>query len=399
MGWEFEYEGVSNKELPNHTFADFWEYHEERSLYDRGAEYVFATPLFGADAYNALAWLVDHAKKQGWRCTKRTGIHVHQDVRDLEVPQLAGLCILYAALEPLIYRWIGDGRDTSHFCIPLYNADETLVDVCKIIKSAIADDKSGGNLTLALSDSYKRYAGFNLQSLSKFGSIEYRHMQTTHDLDRIINWGNIILSLKAAARKLPQSDGAVVRMLERMDIYDVLHYVFPPHIVTLLQTPDAYSQFVEDGLSSARDIAVHGCSTKIDWVRSFGPKGENRGFKIWVSANKTEKEKKIQDWIDDVERDDDGDGDGENVNQEARDEGELFRDFHFEHVAVPGAEAINRPPGNRVNPPPGIDEMLARFNDALIRPNQRWIVQPIPQPQGAGAVVAEGVVPPVTPRR
>src|SRR3569833_281985 len=96
MGWEFEYEGVRNHVLPRHPYADLWVHHEENSLKDSGAEYVFCSPLFGADAYNALSWLADYAKKNHWKCTKRTGIHCHVDVRDMDVPQLAGMTIIYA---------------------------------------------------------------------------------------------------------------------------------------------------------------------------------------------------------------------------------------------------------------------------------------------------------------
>jgi Putative amidoligase enzyme len=285
IGLEHEYEGVKDSTLPKHTFADFWTYHEEGSLKDNGAEFVFTTPLFGVDAYNALEWIVAYAKDSKWKCTKRTGIHVHLDVRDLTVPQLAGLCILYAAVEPILYHWVGDGRDSSHFCIPLYRADEALLGTCAIVRSAFQDDLGDGHNALARATEFQRYAGFNLQALAKFGSIEFRQLQTTHDLVRIVDWINMIMSLKATAFKLPQSDGAVVRMIQRMGARELLSYVFPTELAAKLYTPKSEEEFVTRGLSSARDIAVHGCG-EASWVKQDYPKGEHKGFIKWIKEAK-----------------------------------------------------------------------------------------------------------------
>lgn len=296
IGLEHEYEGVKNTALPSHTFSDFWTHHEEGSLKDHGAEYVFATPMFGVDAWNALEWLVVHAEASGWKCTKRTGIHVHLDVRDLTVPQLAGLCILYAAVEPILYNWVSDGRDSSHFCIPLYRADEALLGTCSIIRSAFQDDKEDGHTALYLAEEFQRYAGFNLQALHKFGSIEFRHLQTTHDLARIADWINMLMSLKATALRLPESDGAVVRMLQRMGVREVLSYVFPPALAEKLYTAKSEEDFILRGLPSARDIAVHGCGNAA-WVRQDFPRGVHKGFATWMKGTKDSK-KREKDQVD-----------------------------------------------------------------------------------------------------
>jgi len=280
---EHEYEGVKNRLLPEHTFANFWNYHEEGSLKDNGAEYAFGTPLFGLDAINAIEWLVSHAKDSGWKCTKRTGIHVHLDVRDLIAAQLAGMCIIYGAAEPILYEWVGDGRDASHFCIPLFRADEALASTCTIIRSAIEDDKDDGHNTLQAAEAFQRYCGFNLQALHKFGSIEFRQLQTTHDIDRIKTWVNILMSLKRAAFKLPQSDGAVVRMIQRMGAREFLRYVFPENIAEQLYTNNSDELFFTRGLPTARDIAVHGCADT-GWVTKNYPKCEHSGFSKWLKS-------------------------------------------------------------------------------------------------------------------
>lgn len=284
MGWEFEYEGVEDRVLPRHTFSGFWTYHEEGSLRDSGAEFVFTNPIFGVDAYNALRWLTEHAVASKWKCTKRTGIHAHVDVRDMEAPQLVGMCVLYAILEPILYKWIGGGRENSHFCLPLYRADQALLGTCNILSAALMDHRTDSHSTLILAETFQRYAGFNLNALAKFGSVEFRHMQTTHDLERIVDWGNMLLSLKAAAFKLPQSDGAAIRMLTHMGVRELLDYVFPPSLAAKLYTFESARLFNQYGIPSARDIAVHSCGPD-DWLTNTYPKGKTTGFNKWCKEN------------------------------------------------------------------------------------------------------------------
>lgn len=290
LGLEYEYEGVEDRTLPNHTHAALWTYHEEGSLRDDGAEYVFTQPLFGKDAYNAIDWLMTHAADQKWKPTMRTGIHVHIDMRDIEVVQLVGMALIYTIVEPILYRWIGDNRENSHFCVPLYKADEALIAASGIIANALADDKNDRHSTVESAGAFERYSGLNFQALQKFGSFEFRHMRTTHDKARVYNWVNIIMALKEASFRVPTSDGAIVRMAERMGASEFLHYVFGPTLAALLWTHHSQGELVELGIPTARDLALHGCNED-KWGSTLYPKGVHKGFlKFMESPNPENKE-------------------------------------------------------------------------------------------------------------
>lgn len=289
IGMEFEYEGVEKPSAVHESgspFAGLWEQHREDSLKDLGAEYVFRHPLFGQDAYNAINFLMDFAAAQKWKCSLRAGIHVHIDIRDLETPQLIGMTILYAIVEPLLYRWIGQNRENSVFCVPFYKADEALLSACSIIHTAMDDERSGGHSVIAAAEAFERYAGLNLQALSKFGSAEFRHMRTTHDKQRVFDWVNMIMSLKATTYKLPQSDGAIVRMAENLTATQLLNYVFG-ELGRQLWVPEASELIGDIGIPTARDLALHGC-TKEDWTGLAYPKGEHAGFKKFLETSKKE---------------------------------------------------------------------------------------------------------------
>lgn len=294
LGLEYEYEGVHDRNLPHHTHASLWQYHEEGSLRDAGAEFVFRQPLFGKDAHNAIDWLMELAVENKWRCTMRTGIHVHIDVRDIEVPQLVGLALLYACVEPIIYHWIGDNRENSHFCVPLYKADEALLAASGILNAALKDDKNDTHSAGEAAATFERYAGLNFQALEKFGSLEFRHMRTTHDKARVFNWVNIIMGLKEASFRVPTSDGAIVRMAERMGAHELLYYIFGPVYGEMLYTEYSQAQLHEYGIPAARDLALHGCAPD-SWGQIVYPKGHNSGFAKFLGSKEQPKESKVVD--------------------------------------------------------------------------------------------------------
>jgi hypothetical protein len=285
IGMEFEYEGVKDPEFiltSTDPYAALWVLHNDDSLKDYGAEYTFRDPLFGKDASNAIDWLMAEAVSRKFKCTKRAGIHVHLDVRDLEVPQLIGLIILYTIVEPILYRWIGENRENSIFCVPFYKADESLLDACGIISNAVADQKNNTHTAIETSKAFERYAGLNLQALAKFGSIEFRHMRTTHDKDRVINWINMIMSLKAATFKLPTSDGAIVQFAKGLTANQFLDYIFGPKLTAELWTPFSDQEVHQIGIATARDLALHGLGQE-KWTNINYPKGEHQGFKKFLS--------------------------------------------------------------------------------------------------------------------
>jgi len=301
IGLEFEYEGVHDVPLifeGNQLLKSSWTTHKDDSLKDNGTEFIFASPMFGADAYNAIQGLMEGARKLQWKCSVRAGIHVHLDVRDLELSQLIGFIILYTIVEPILFQWIGDNRENFIFCIPFYKADESLLETCKLVKSALQDEKYQSNLTYGVSKKFNRYSALNLQALSKFGSVEFRHMRTTHDFPRVIDWINMIQSLKAATFKLPTSDGAIIKTAKSTPSHEFLKYVFGNELAAKLWTADAPRLMHEVGIPTAKDLVLYGLKQK-DWEELQVPEGKHYGFNRFlerardVDAKKKEELKKI----------------------------------------------------------------------------------------------------------
>ena len=283
LGLEFEYEGVYGPLDNNDPHWSFWEMHRDDSLKDHGQEFTFRVPLFGIDAYNAIQWLMDQAQKNKYKCSSRCGIHVHLDVREMETSQWVGFVILYTILEPILFNWIGDNRENSIYCLPFYKADESLREACACVRAALDDDTKDTSTILRTAKNFARYAALNLQALAKFGSVEFRHLKTTHDFERVHNWINMIMCLRTATERFPTSDGAILALAQRLPAEEFLRLVFGEKLADRLWTPDVPNLLKDKGFPTARDLVLFGL-TKEPWDGFKPPKGKHAGFEKFLKS-------------------------------------------------------------------------------------------------------------------
>lgn len=288
IGLEFEFENTGvvarNRELPYTPWSHYWEWHEEGSIREGGSEFVFVEPLFGRDAITALEGLCAFAHENRWRSTLRTGLHVHMDVRDMEVMQLVGMCVLYAIFEPAIFHWIGDNRENSHFCVPWYRSDGSILEAADIIKSAVKPVEGVNMDLLQSAERYQRYAAFNLQALFRYGSVEARHMKTTTDVRRIMEWINLLMSMKRAVARIPASDTAIVRTVENLGPFRALEQILGPECRFLVYG-DFDKDVLEIGIPTANELIREGLTINL-WEQMNAPRGENEGFRRFMESHR-----------------------------------------------------------------------------------------------------------------
>lgn len=221
VGLEFEFEGVrAALPLKSEDWTAYWVSKVDPSLHDNGMEYVFRNPSFGTDAIDAIVALCAFAKKNKFKVSIRTGLHVHIDVRDLTRKQLSVLLSLYALFEKAIYRFIGNRRDENVFCLPWYKADQAAVHANNVCSDWL-DVKTASE---ALEQ--EKYGGLNLDTLARFGSLEFRHAIATTNDDWVIKWVNVCLSLKRAAQKLDTTPLELIHNLSAIGVEAFAHKVF-----------------------------------------------------------------------------------------------------------------------------------------------------------------------------
>lgn len=189
---------------------DKWDYHEDHSLRNRGMEFTTkGQGIVGADIANTVYTFCDWAKKRKLSVGyPRAGIHIHLDCTDLDFERgdLAVMTSLYLLLEHMMFGFAGAWRGDVGFCDPLavsYNTVQTL-------REALYSPKNAARYLSTRLAKLDRYFGYNLKSLTKYGTVEFRHLETTYDADRILNWINIIFQIKKAAMEWDHSSNPLM---------------------------------------------------------------------------------------------------------------------------------------------------------------------------------------------
>jgi hypothetical protein len=200
VGIEVEVERVlrttSVLKLPNGSHL--WGAKEDGSLRNEGREFV-SLPIKGKAIPFALTTLhgILHNEKNcvGHEFSERTSVHVHVDARELSVEQLANVVLTYIMVEPLLYKFCGKSRHQSIFCVPLNFSDqgERIGRLMNVNNNSV--DTHNNEVVNSISR-WLKYTGFNLRPLVEYGTMEFRHMPGTMDVDLLINWINILLKIK-----------------------------------------------------------------------------------------------------------------------------------------------------------------------------------------------------------
>lgn len=190
IGIELEVEGnkfpkTSGSTPTNSRIPKQWQYTKDGSL--RGvdnAEYVLREPIAFEEVPKAVKDLWEMFDKYGSVLdeSNRTSVHVHLNFQHLYLNNLASFIAMYVSLEDILTNYCGDHRVGNLFCLRVKDAPGILTTACKFIKSSASTD---------IRDSM-HYAGMNLRSLVKFGSVEIRAMRGVTKQDDLLEWVSIL---------------------------------------------------------------------------------------------------------------------------------------------------------------------------------------------------------------
>ncbi len=161
-----------------------WTRVEDNSLRNNGWEYISA-PIKGPHIEFALRKLYADLKVLNPKYTfsGRTSIHVHMNARTMTCEQAAAMLLLYVVFEKTLFRFVGGDRARNHHCVPLRECNITEM-MTRIIRGE-TDVKH-----------WMKYASVNILPLAGKGTIEFRHMAGTDDVDKIMTWIHLLMKLK-----------------------------------------------------------------------------------------------------------------------------------------------------------------------------------------------------------
>lgn len=189
VGIEIEMEGHNL-----HIHCPGWIETEDGSLRGESAEYVLRRPIKAKEVPLYLTRLQKHLKENGavLAPSDRCGVHIHINCQQMTEEEVFKFAILYMVVEDLLVKWCGPTREGNLFCLRAKDAEALVY----YLTEAIQKNKISHLV-------YKdiRYAALNFTSLSKYGSLEFRTMQTPEDFKTIETWVEMLMSIKNASQQ------------------------------------------------------------------------------------------------------------------------------------------------------------------------------------------------------
>lgn len=252
IGIEIEVEGI-NLPTQHHLSSGIWRVDNDGSLKGpENREYVTPMPIDLRGANASLDYLGDAYKRTGATILDsiRAGVHIHRNVQDLTLKQLFTFIVAYFTLEKVLVNWCGEGREGNLFCLRgTTDAEYILFELMK----AIEKRKLGGLKTDNL-----RYCSLNVCSLFKYGSIEFRAMRGTADLELIKVWAATIDELYNTSLKFVDPQEIVLSVCSGGGEHALLKRLLPTMYSHF--TCKNYTSMIRDG---ARAVQMLAFST--DW--------------------------------------------------------------------------------------------------------------------------------------
>lgn len=248
IGLEVELENISKDNVENLSKST-WTSVVDGSLKNKGREFVTIPIRFRyleVELKRLFSGLISPVT------SSRCSVHVHINVRDMTTDELASFIVLYSIFERALYRFSGDRWD-SNFCVPIQASPSY---PCRLLQSL----KLTPHNTQIV---WYKYMGFNvcpifgLDGSDRIGTIEFRHLKGTMDINLIINWINLIISLKIAAKttSLSYLERILLQMNSDSSYTTLAESVFGGLSPLILEQP-TFKRDIETCITSTKKILL-----------------------------------------------------------------------------------------------------------------------------------------------
>ena len=241
VGIELEFEG---RRLPASGFEDYWSKQADGSLRGESAEYVLRKPIPRDEVKKALDVLDKTFKDNATLIhdTFRAGTHIHINVQELTMPQVLNMLTIYFMFESLLIKLCREDRVGNHFCLRGRDAAAMF----DLLYKAVAK----GHVQEFTNDMY-RYAAVNITALPKFGSLEFRALESSTNWAKLEAWIALHLALKDAAKKF-QDPATILGTASVQGFKSFAESVFGEHWPLLVKLYD--EQEVAEGVWAIQPV-------------------------------------------------------------------------------------------------------------------------------------------------
>lgn len=223
VGVEIECENVTR--APSAHCSQLWDSHVDNSLRNQGMEFTTKGGLVGTQLVEAIRVACTSFKEAKYsEGYPRAGIHLHVDVTDMNETsntQLLNMVLSYMMFEKALFAWAGEWRTACGFCDPLYMSQKDFQHLSELLylwpeSSSTLNERR-----------FSKYQAINFLPMARFGTVEFRHLPTTFDSQRILDWVNLCLCFK---RYGMETDIDPVDFMDQHGAASLIDRVFGKHI-------------------------------------------------------------------------------------------------------------------------------------------------------------------------
>ncbi len=169
---------------------------EDRSLRNGGVEFV-SKPL----RVDVLITKLDEFFKTNAPLvvpdtySDRTSTHVHMNVQDYTPENLKTLLLFYSLVETSLFKFVGNYRQENIYCVPL---NETLI--LQNLSDTVTRILDGRTRA------WYKYTALNLLPVIRYGTVEFRHMHGTNDIQKLKVWLSTLSNLITVSKNTALKD-------------------------------------------------------------------------------------------------------------------------------------------------------------------------------------------------
>lgn len=225
----------------------------------RGSAYEFISrPMKSKHALSALGEFLKQTGFNVANYTDRCSVHVHVNCTDLELEQVSAISLLYTVFEEILFEFVGHDRDSNIYCVP-WNQCRMHFD---LIQNFLADSNS-------VLRRWNKYTALNLLPLHTQGTIEFRQMHGTADMEKLTTWTNIIGAICKTAVETPLNDLiAQIKDLNNTSQYEAF---FMQTLAGQLPYNEVYRMKMEEGVIFAKFTLMNMTEKKVIKPKKASP--------------------------------------------------------------------------------------------------------------------------------
>jgi hypothetical protein len=174
-------------------YPKYFSRHTDGSLRNQGYEFI-SSPLRIDTLVEQLGSFFDmNARYIGPECySDRTSTHVHMNVQHFTKENIKTLLLYYALVEPILFNFVGNYRQENIYCVPL-NETLLLQDMNKTINQLFS----------LRAKPWQKYTALNILPITRYGTVEFRHMHGTADMTKLTTWLNTLSNLITVSHTTP----------------------------------------------------------------------------------------------------------------------------------------------------------------------------------------------------